>query len=236
MEELSLGGSAGNLPKWYCVDETGKYLYVKGRSSLTAFEPEIEVFCSELATYMHLPNIKQFLVNIPELSDLPLSASYDFSDGRNCMTLFRYLRSNVKNFSLTTGEKRYNAVVSVLSKEDKILHDSILAFDYIVGNPDRHLRNFECHVDAVGVHLIPAFDFGMALFSDKAILDITKLGANPYSNRHSKQLELLKAVGYQPRLKNVDYKIINTLVLKYLNNYPHVNIISEFIQQNILVY
>ena len=232
LQELSLGGSAGNLPKWYCEDNYGKFLYVKGRSSFDTFEPEMEVFCYELALCMGLPVIHQFLVNIPELSHLPLSASYDFSEGKDCMTLFRYLRKVIPQFGLTLRDSRYNAVISLLSNEDRVLHDSILAFDYIVGNHDRHLRNFECYESERGIKLIPAFDFGMALFSNRQVVDVSALGANPYARRHREQLDLLIGINFRPRLTKVSNDIIDALILKHLKYYPHANMIRGFIKQN----
>ena len=51
-------------------------------------EPETEVCCYELAKLFGLIAFPQFLVKIPKISEGLLSASYDFSNGPDCTSLF----------------------------------------------------------------------------------------------------------------------------------------------------
>ena len=62
IEEISLGGSAGNLQKWI-VKRGENIYYIKDRSQPDAFEPETEVFGYKLATLLGVQAIPQWLEN-----------------------------------------------------------------------------------------------------------------------------------------------------------------------------
>ena len=233
--DLSLGGSAGNLDKWLFRTMDGKALYVKGRYSIDTYEPETEVCCYELASLFGLASVPQFLVKMPLIQDGFLSASYDFSNGLDCASLFRYARKTLKStFSLSLKESRYHAVCSLLPHAGKLLHDSILAFDFIVGNPDRHLRNFELRLNPDGsfASLVEAFDFGEALFS-KGIKPPESLGANPYERQHLKQFDLLKSLKYEPKIESADESDIQKIIHDYFCfDERRASFLSDFVIRN----
>jgi hypothetical protein len=249
-KELSLGGSGGNLPKWVLRDEKG-LLYAKGRSTNESFEPEAEVCAFHLAELFGIPAIEYKLLNMPDLSDKPVCASRDYSDGRKVMSLFRYIEANTgQNPANLSGEAKFQLIESMLNPLDRVLHRVILVFDYIVGNTDRHLRNFDVWLNKNGsLHgLVHMFDTGACLFStssDKYIRMVCRqsdnfVPAKPYASTHTGQIKLLNSMGYvlpeelaenkeilRPVKKEEIYKIINSYFernrAKYLCLYVKTN-------------
>ena len=224
INELSAGGSAGNLKKWLLEDDKG-LIWAKSRSKENTFEPEAEVCAYRLACLFGVPAEPYSLTHIRELADKPLCISRDYSSGYKVMSLFRYLIScGINGIATSNGIEKFNLVESVLSDADKQLHRAILLFDYIVGNTDRHLRNFDVRVDSDGrlKGLVNMYDTGAALFSDEPDMFIEqscKQGDNfmhskPYINPHYSQLKLLNSVGCSGLLRQVYkaeiYKTINS--------------------------
>jgi hypothetical protein len=240
-KEMSLGGSGGNLPKWQLSDEKG-FSYAKGRSKDNTYEPEAESCAYRLALLFGVPAIQYKLVNLSSLSEKPVCISRDYSDGYKVMSLFRFVEL-VKHTdpAKLNGKSKYELVTSVLNKNDIILHDKILFFDYIVGNTDRHLRNFDVRVNAEGnlVNLVDMFDTGAAFFSDESVDTIRRacgagnnfVHSKPYGDPHKGQLRILQEeLKCKPMLNKVSkiniYKIINNCFgftgderAKYLGHY-----------------
>jgi len=220
IEEISVGCLAGNLQKWI-VKRGNDIYYVKDRSQIDTFEPETEVFGYKLASLLELEAIPQWLENIDDLSHQPVSVSKDYKQGRMAMSLFRCMRANVKGFSLSLGESRYDLVMSVLPEEAQLLHDTILYFDYIIMNPDRHLRNFDVFCDNKGkiTAIVPAYDFGMGMQSNN-------IRANPYFRREQDQIGFLTKRNKPHTMKPVTEGHVQSLVSEM---YPpsHSNILSK---------
>jgi len=220
IEELSLGGIAGNLQKWI-VKRCNDIYYVKDRSQVDTFEPETEVFGYRLATLLGVEAIPQWLESIDDLSHKPVSVSKDYKQGRMAMSLFRYMRANVKGFSLSLGEPRYDLVMSVLPKEAQLLHDTILYFDYIIMNPDRHLRNFDvfCDTDGNITAMVPAYDFGMGMQSNNR-------RTNPYFRREQDQIGFLTKRNKSHTMKSIKEEQVQSLVSE-LYSPSRSNILSK---------
>jgi hypothetical protein len=158
------------------------------------------------------------------------------------MSLYRYVESvtGVDPAGLA-GEDKFNLVDNILNPQDKELHASILYLDYIIGNKDRHLRNFDVRIDSDGalLGLVPMFDTGACLFSSETDMQIRMacghsdnyIQSKPYANPHSNQLKLLDSMGYSPLLRSVKkediYKAINSCFIgnraKYLGQFVRLN-------------
>jgi len=205
IDEISLGGSAGNLQKWI-VKRNGEIYYIKDRSQPSAFEPETEVFGYKLALLLGVEAVPQWLENIETLSSQPVSVSKDYREDKPLTSLFKYMRVNAKDkgFSLTLGEARYDLIMSFLPGNAQLLHDTILYFDYIIMNPDRHLRNLEVYHDGKGnvTGMVPAYDFGMGMYSSKESLS-EELGSQPYFRRGQEQVNFLVKRGRSHTMKPV---------------------------------
>jgi len=225
--ELSAGGSGGNLPKWVLTDADGVRFYAKGRSDKGALEPEAEVCAYKLACLFGVPAIKYELASLPQLTDEAVCICRDYSDGKKVMSLYRYVQgvTGVDPAQIKDRHEKFELVTDVLPEKDKKLHASILYMDYIVGNRDRHLRNFDVWIDPGGsiIGMAPMFDTGDSLFASepiKEILRACKSGNNfvhskPYMNPHLAQMKLLQDMGYSPSLNVVDKADIHSV----LNNY-----------------
>ena len=213
--ELSAGGSGGNLPKWVLSDPDGQLYYAKARSKPGALEQEAEICAYRLACLFGLPAIEYELINLPQLSDEPVCLSRDYSNGKKVMSLYRYVQgvTGIKIGGIMNGYEKFDLVTCVLSPGDKEKHISILYLDYIVGNRDRHLRNFDVWVNIDGkmTGLVPVFDTGDSLFAtepNSVILKACKAENNfvhskPYMNPHMAQQRLLQEKGFYPTLKTV---------------------------------
>ena len=243
IEELSMGGSGGNLPKWVLEDSSGVRFYAKGRSRQGAFEPEAEVCAYRLATLFGVPATRYELANLPELSDEPVCVCNDYSNGLKVMSLFRYVQgaTGLNPANIQNGREKLDLVTSVLAEKDRTAHASILFMDYIVGNRDRHLRNFDVWIDSEGnmLGMVPMFDTGDSLFAAQPEVDILracKAGNNfvqskPYRNPHFVQVQLLQEAGYAPALNAVDkesiYRVINSCFSGNRAKY-----LGQFVRQN----
>jgi len=243
IREMSMGGSGGNLPKWLLEDTSGVRYYAKGRSKQGSLEPEAEICACKLAELFGVPAIEYELVNMPELSNQPVCLCKDYSNGIKVMSLYRYVQGVTgKNpATIMNGREKLDLVSSVLTKKDAELHISILFLDYIVGNRDRHLRNFDVRVDINGnlLDLVPMFDTGDSLFASENETSIYRanlagnnfIQSKPYHNPHYAQAKLLKEAGYSPLLNPVDkesiYRTINSCFTgnraKLLNQFVVLN-------------
>jgi len=193
-EEVFEGGSWGDLPKRVQFRESEKF-YLKGRMSSLTLEPEVEVACTQLAKIMGIPHVEYWLEEHTELGTV--SVSKDFTEGNPRVSLFRFLGSEI---SKKRGRQKYNLVVDSLSPECRLQHDLILFFDFIVGNRDRHLRNFDMVKEDGQWKLAPMYDNGMALFSRESNKHILNQGlafnynddfSRPYKETHTQQIKLV---------------------------------------------
>jgi len=224
INKLSAGGSAGDLPKWMLRDSSG-FIWAKGRSKDDSFEPEAEVCAYRLACLFGVPAIPYSMISKAEFSDKPVCVSRDYSQGLITMSLIKYLLSlGMEEISVLDGLEKLRLVESVLSEQAKMLHRSILLFDYIVGNDDRHLRNFDVRVnkDSSLHSLVELYDTGAALFSSQSLMLLKQacnqrdnyVKAKPYANPQLSQLELLRSVGCYGLLRAASkveiYKAINS--------------------------
>ena len=243
VKEMSLGGSGGNLPKWLLEDSKGLLYYAKGRGKPDTLEPEAEVCAYRLAQLFGVDAIEYELITLPELSAQPVCICRDYSDGQTVMSLYRYVEAvtGIDPASLD-GVEKFKLAEDTLNAKDKELHAAILYLDYIIGNTDRHLRNFDVRVNAEGflLGLVPMFDTGACLFSSESETLIRMacgqsdnyVHSKPYVNPHSGQLKLLKSMGYSPLLRSVKkediYKTINGCFTgdraKYLGQYVILNL------------
>ena len=241
-KSFGTGGSGGNLPKWVIEDENG-LLWVKGRSSPKTYEPEVEVCASVLANLFGVPNISYTLHNIPGLSTTPVCVCSDYSNGFKVVSLYRYLISlGMDQVSVLKGADKFHYVESVLSHEDRKLHRSILLFDYIVGNKDRHLRNFDLRITKTGtVHnMVEMYDTGASLFSDesdKMLYYATEqkkenyTHSKPYNNPHLEQIKILKSIGYEGLLKQVKSSDITGVIHLFFNR-KRASLLTTYVTQN----
>lgn len=237
LHNLALGGSFGDLQKWYGFIKTStgvKKVYIKTcstRRGFTGFEPEVECVASRLAHMLGLNCVKYDLSTFKIANmEYKVCVSEDFSNGLEACNIVDVL----PNIGSKFGIEKYNYVVNFLGLHQRRILDSILLFDYIIGNKDRHLRNIELLFDDKGnMCIAPIFDNGAGLFSsesEKTILQNIGFSANfvkskPFLNPHYEQIQLIdrsKICINKVRKEDV-YRLVNTYFsgnrAKYINKW-----------------
>ena len=173
----------GVLPKaWRYVEGEGIYLYKGGTSgaSNTGREPYCEYYASQIAETMQLNAVKYDLENWKGItaSKCALFTNRDVS----YVPIGRIVRSG--------GIKGCLDYYDSLGKEFSGQIRSMLVFDALVYNEDRHFGNFGVLRDNHTGKIIapaPIFDHGRSLFNEVGVRDIANLEeyalicANPYN-------------------------------------------------------
>ena len=92
----------------------------------------------------------------------------------------------------------YKQVIFELPQRLLIDLSSMLYFDAIICNVDRHLRNIEfiCNGDVI-VGLLPIYDCGMSLLHDRNEKLYIADSSKPFIETHNKQTEFLREHGLQ---------------------------------------
>lgn len=233
---ISLGGINGDIKKWYgytMKDDKQVNLFIKTASSrqgFTGFEPEAECVACRLANMLGLPCVKYDLMSFHVASKTyKVCVCEDFTKGSESANYVDILPFIGK----LSGLDKYNTVISVVPNSRPII-DSILVFDYIIANKDRHLRNIEILSDKNGnLKLAPIFDNGMSLFSDESeatILQNLSTSSNfvhsrPFLNPHYRQLSLVdfNNIHFKAVKKEEVYRLVNTYFkgnrAKYINKW-----------------
>lgn len=87
----------------------------------------------------------------------------------------------------------------LLKLENGILNEvfTLLNFDAIVGNVDRHFNNIE-FIEERGnlISLFPIHDCGMSFMFDDSVDFYAKEESKPFRRTHNEQMEYLKELGY----------------------------------------
>ena len=195
--------SLGCLSKGWYQDEFNKKYLVKGNSSpslygISGYEPFSEVLAYRLGKLLDLPVIEYWLapaVDFPEIHTYNcdwVSICPEISRGRSQLVSYCYWADQKNKKEVKDYFNFY--LKSELSNESLI---RLLVFDAVIGNPDRHLNNFDL---LVGEHteLAPIFDNGAALLStiaESALKKSNGVGfdkAKPFKPTHDQQIKLLK--------------------------------------------
>lgn len=206
IEELGDRLSEGNLRKWRALSSSG-VIYIKAASNRYGYECETECLCSRLAILLGLRNVVVYDMDYLYINNkkIKVCVSKDFTRGSIYLTVNELL-PNVTNLS---GNLKYQYVCSIIRKD---ILDSILLFDAVILNSDRHLRNL-----GLIEEVVPLFDFGSSLFSTKTckyIRQILKTNLNyqtckPFFNNYNKQLRLIGRTNLVCVRKEDVYKLVN---------------------------
>lgn len=216
--ELDCSNSLGNLKKWVGTLENGCKIYIKSHSSTCGhpnYECEAECISSELADLLGMRNVVHY-----SLDKLHLSNSKSSTVGiKVCVSMdfvgagfYASVNSLIPNISLYNEFDKYNLIVGTFP-DLRLQLDTILVFDAIILNNDRHLRN----LGILNGSIIPVFDNGNSLFYDKTINYIdTILKTNldyqpckPFYRTFENQLKLIDRWYLKPVNKVQVYKVVN---------------------------
>ena len=163
----------GMLPKaWRFVDHDGIYLYKGGTSGAanTGNEPYAEYYASQIAHTMGLPVVEYDLEN---WKGILASKCRLFTD---INTAFVPVGRIVRSGGLKAVLQYYQGLGDEFANNLR----SMLVFDAVIYNEDRHFGNFGLLRDNKSgeiLHPAPLFDHGISLFNYAMPNDISDLGA-----------------------------------------------------------
>ena len=182
--------------KWTIIN--GKRCLVKG-GSLYYQEPYNEVIASEICKSLGISHIPY---DLKIIGNAPCSICENFiTTDTELVTAYSLMKSIKKH----NNHSRYEHFIRVC-EENNLYNvydfcDEMIVLDYIIGNHDRHLRNFGVirNVETLEyTGFAPIFDSGTSLRYDTPHdeIEINKdLASLPFKSFHSEQIELVKKPG-----------------------------------------
>lgn len=182
--------------KWIIIN--GKRCLVKG-GSLYHQQPFNEVIASEICKTLGIPHIPY---DLKVVGSTPCSICENFIDEyTELISANDILKSFLPNPRKTLYEHFVTCCERLHIKEVTERIDEMIVLDYIIGNHDRHLRNFGVirNVETLEfTGFAPIFDSGTSLRYDTPHDEIEinmDLGSLPFKSYHSEQIELVKKPG-----------------------------------------
>lgn len=157
--------SGGQLPKAW--DSNHAVLYKGEEIPGSTYCIYSEVICSDLAELLGIPHVSYWLETHncliggqPSIQKLPLAVCRSFIDPDHAaITLYDVMLKN---------DCTQNQAVSFLCKKNVLFHCQMLLFDFIIANPDRHLRNLGFMKHDNQLEVLPLYDHDKALYSTRA--------------------------------------------------------------------
>lgn len=158
--------SKGLLSKgWFSIN--GKICLVKG--NLDWHEPYSEVLASNLARVLNIKHISYTLMDASLFKDVTMNDDFKYvsvcefyptKPGTCRITLHDILADKFSNYNISSDEMyKSNYVPEILDLDSTILHKlfSLLHFDALIGNKDRHCTNIEFEIDMKTLELVDIF-------------------------------------------------------------------------------
>ena len=197
--------SKGAVPKVWC-NINGIVHLVK--SSLFGEEPFSEVLASNLAEVLGLKHIHYRMLKRELFKDLDLG-EYEYVSicpkinisGRQRITSLYNVQKELcgLHFDSMNDFTYVDPRDYLFSLDRNILNEvfTILNFDAIICNVDRHFNNIEfIKADDTLVSLFPIHDCGMSFMFDSSVDFYVREEAKPFKRTHNEQMEYLKELGY----------------------------------------
>ena len=244
--------SKGLLSKgWFNIN--GKICLVKG--NLDWHEPFAEVLASNLARVLNIKHISYTLMDASLFKDVTMNDDFKYvsvcefyptKPGTCRVTLHDILADKFSNYNISSDEMyKSNYIPEILELDSTILHKlfSLLHFDSLIGNRDRHCTNIEFEMDTKTLELvdiIPIFDCGDSLYhmmSNDFLRDTSK----PIRFTHDEQMNFIMEQGYIRDTFNVtsstfyDWEDLSEGVFK-LMDYNDVLRVKEFLRRRLRYY
>ena len=184
----------GQLTKYWKIENDTRYLF---KQSTFPFMQQAynEVFASELLKKMKIPHVTYSIV---EKGDMPYSVCPMFTD-RNTEYVPAGAILDIK--PKLNNESAYihfmDCVNTLHIPVEKSQIDTMLAFDYLINNSDRHYGNFGFLRNAETMKFIgmaPLFDHGNSMWFNNLNYDIklSQQPAKPFKDEQEAQIKLAK--------------------------------------------
>lgn len=205
--------SNGELYKFWAIKNGERCLY-KDSTKPYYQQAYNEVFASELLEILNIPHVKYTLEKI---DDKTYSCCPTFIDENTEYVPALYILDAVKKQNHNNNYQHFLNCIDALSipcTPNDI--NTILAFDYIINNEDRHYGNFGFIRNVKTLEyqgLAPIFDNGNSLWYQTLTFDIKMLNqlAKPFNNpgTQEKNLKLL-----EKHLPNITPELLNECNIK----------------------
>lgn len=182
----------GQLPKHWKIEGNARFL-VKQSTFPFMQQAYNEVFASELLTQMGIPHVSYSVV---EKEDMSYSVCPMFTDSN---TEYVPARAILDICPKQSSENAYmhfmNCINALHIPVEQSQIDTMLAFDYLINNSDRHYGNFGFLRNAKTMRFIgiaPLFDHGNSMWFNNLNYDIscTRQPAKPFQNEQENQIKL----------------------------------------------
>ena len=186
--------SDGYLKKrWKIIN--GKRCLIKGGSNLERQQPFNEVIASKI---MDRLNINHVSYNIIWEDGEPYSVCEDFvTRDTELVSAWRIMQTQKKDNSTSVYQHFVNCCKSLGAADVVPALDSMLVFDYLISNEDRHLNNFGLLRNAETLEWIgfaPIYDSGSSLGYNSLLSQIyteKNIASKPFKRRHDEQIKLV---------------------------------------------
>ena len=185
--------SNGELPKFWLIKNNDRYLY-KDSTAPYYQQAYNEVTASKLLDKMEIPHVDYKLERIED-TFYSVCKTFITSDTEYVPAL--YIRDVCKKSNSENNYQHFMRCIETLeipcSKKDI---DTMLAFDYLINNSDRHYGNFGFIRDINTLKFIgpaPLFDHGNSLWYQNLTMDIVLKNqeSKPFKDTHERQIKLL---------------------------------------------
>jgi hypothetical protein len=204
--------SNGELPKFWLIKNGNRYLY-KDSTAPYYQQAYNEVLASRLLDLLEVPHVtyeleqrkktfysicKTFIT--PETEYVPALYILDACKKSNSENAYQHFLHCMETLEIPCSKREI---------------DTMLAFDYLINNSDRHYGNFGFirNVDTLKFEgMAPLFDHGNSLWYQKLTIDMMLNGqeSKPFKEKHEKQVKLITEAILP--VKNLSEDYIQTIV------------------------
>ena len=215
-ENISLirSTASGSLSKaWYNIN--GKTCLVKG-DSIFCYEPFSEAYASIVADILNVPHIRYAINDAAKFREVETTSKgfvsvcelYNIEQDYSRITLWDYICESCRGRALNPRMINTDDAFSIMLELDKYVVDrifSVLHFDAIICNVDRHMCNIELIRDTDG-HIcssLPVFDCSSSLLYTNSN-DWENDACSAFKTTHAEQVKQIINHGYVSKISKVD--------------------------------
>ena len=215
--------SNGNLSKYWTIQK-GKRVLVKAGKGPFHQQPINEIIADMLLKQANIPHV---VYDLAIIDQKPWSTCISFIDeNTEYIPAYEILYVKKKEKTESTYHHFLQCMEALHIPTTKKEIDTMLQFDYLINNTDRHYGNFGFVRDVNTLEfkgLAPIFDNGNSLWYDEPLQFITpyKQKAYPFAQKQDKQLKLTEQT--MDWLEKLDEPFIENTITSAMNNSPFLS-------------
>ena len=198
----------------------------KGENLLSANE----IIASKIAALMNIEHVNYSAIQLPPSGERIACCPCFINDSD---TEFVSALQLEKQYGIYSGASLYNFFSDRLNMQRFV--DNMIAFDYVIGNTDRHEKNFGVIINPSSFAIIspaPLFDNGSCLgWNGEYSLDKTPV--KPFNESAQKQIEMIKIRPDNIPSVSEAHSIIEDVYSAFKINEQHIELAKKEIADNI---